>query len=223
MRAVNVIQGAQTLFEIGVSDALTGAALPNARVGIEVRPRGDDWAALPFDVRSVGAGRFAVSASFLDLKARLSLGVVTDFRLTLRCPGFETVSRRRRLLATDMQIESGAITLAGRSVTQRSLRGAPIRIDVPLRPPAVRLAGVVLRDGDLSAGIAGADVTLNGDAATTVQTDAAGRFLFPAIPLRRTVRVAATAGADTTARTHLIDYREPTNRLTLNVKTQPTN
>jgi len=223
MRAVSVIQGPATLLEVIATDALTGAPLPHAQVQFEARPRRGDWAELPFPVKSVGGGVFAAAAGPQALRAALHLGVNTTFRVTVRCRGCTELSDRLRLLASDMQMVERTADIGGQSVTRHVLAGAPLRVEAPLSPPAVRLAGIVVRNGDLTDVVPGADVTLDGDAASTVQTDAEGRFLFEGVPVQRTVRVAATAGADAATRTHQLDYRQPTNRVMLNMNTQPSN
>ena len=223
MRAASVLQGPQTFFVIDVTDAVSGEPLNSAKIGLESRPRRGDWSPFPFEPRQAGPGTFVFGGSLRAFLAKVRVGVATDFRLTVRCPGYADVTKRHRVLARDMRISDIGVNIKGIASRQKKLRGAPFEIPVTMTPPVVRLAGMVMRDGDLSAGVAGADVTLNNDATTTIQTDASGRFLFDALPLERTVQVAASKGTDDASQTHLINYRQPTNRLTLNFKTEPSN
>ena len=223
MRAASVLQGPQTLFVIEVTDGVSGSAIEGAQITMEMRPRSGEWAPFPFEARAAGAGRYVIGAPLRLLQTRVRTNVRTDFRVTVCASGYEDGVVTERIVRNDMRVDTSQTDVSGISVSRQNLRGAPFTISVVMSPPTVRLAGVIVRDGDLAAGVDGADVTLDGDAGTTITTDATGRFLFPALPLQRTVEVAASKGADSAARTHLIDYRKPTNRLTLNFKTAPTN
>ncbi|NBD30765.1 MAG: hypothetical protein GVY31_12095 [Alphaproteobacteria bacterium] len=217
-----VFSGAQVLVRVQVTDAVSGRPLPDAQVVPSIKTAGAAYRPSPFGLRNRRDGWFVMGPSHLALTAGTRIGVTTRFRFDTSLPGFAPAQAEVLISPASFAEVEEEVVVAGVATRRRRIADAPFELRIALDPLPVRLAGQLVQDNDLSDPVSGATVTVDGNAARAVTTDADGRFLIGALPLAQSVEVTANKGADSVTVTHVIDFKTPTNQLTLSFLTEPT-
>lgn len=217
-----VLSGAQVLVRVQVTDAVSGLPLPAAEISTAIQSGAADYRPCPFALRNMRDGWFVMGVSHLALTAAVQIGVTTRFRFTVSLSGYAPKDVELVIDPASFAEVEEDVAVAGVTVKRPRIADAPFEQRISLDPLPVRLAGQLVQDNDLSDPVSGATVTVDGDAPGAQVTDAFGRFLFDALPLAQSVEVVATKGADSVTASHVIDFRTPTNQLTLSFVTEPT-
>ncbi len=218
---IEALAAAQTLLRIKVSDSVSGAALPDAAIETSIKTTVGDYRPSPFALRNMRDGWSVLGVSHRELTARVRIGVTTRFRFAVTRPGYAAAEEELFIAPGDFTAVEEDVNVGGITLRRARIAGAPFEQRITLDPLPVRLVGQLVQDNDLTDPVAGATITLDGDAGGAQTTDAEGRFRFDALPLVQTVEVTAEKGDDETAVTHIIDFKQPTNQLTLSFITEP--
>lgn len=214
--------GAQALIRLRVTDLVSGLALPEAEVMTSLKAEEGDgiYRSSPFEFRNMHDGWFIMVINYQALVGKLRLGVATRFKFNVSLRGYEMAEELLLISADDFTAVSEEVVVGDSVIPRRRLRGAPFEQQIVLEPNPVRLAGLVVRDNDLDKPIENVNVMVNDDAANAVMTGGDGRFRFNSLPLKQTVDVTVSEVDNSDTTTHVIDFRNPINHLTLSLITE---
>ena len=196
------------------AERITGRGLPVLTGALSYRVDGGASLALParFAVRAEGFFAFSLQPERDMPKLASAASVV--IRASLRGRGSLEVVSERTVLGSAMALVEQSRTLAGQTLKQLMIVGAPFDVSMEVDPAPVALAGVVLRDHDPSEPVGGVSVSAG---ATTVVTDDSGRFFIASLPLHAVASLTLTEGGTPTVVSLPIDYERPVNRATFSL------
>jgi hypothetical protein len=145
-----------------------------------------------------------------DVAAAAAVTLRAEFGFTSRAP----IVSERTVAGSTLALGDTEHTVAGQTVTLRTILNAPVDLSIESDPAPVALQGIVLRAHDPAQPVP--DVLVAVGSVNTV-TDAQGRFFLTQLPLLAEAVVEVTDGGTTTEHALHIDYERPVNSVTLSL------
>lgn len=197
-----------------VFDSVSGRGLERYAVSLSYSHSGGAGA-LPVRTGRRADGWFSAAVPDVQQLPDLSGFAEVELSVHVTVPGRPTVEETISVPGAELAVVTTSREVAGTTVTVAQMPGAPRTVTIPVAPPPVALAGVVLRDHDPAEPVAGVAVAVDGVPSTV--TDAAGRFLLPALPVA--AEVVISLGEDPERRQYVVrpDYDRPVNVITLSL------
>ncbi len=204
----------QALVKGRMSETITGRGLEIADAALESGQDGQS-APIPAKLVTKPGGYFALQLDPGRDMPDLAGGGAVTLTMHLILSGRDPVEVARVVHPADLAVADHEVTAAGRTVTVKTVAGAPLDFSTALPPAAVALAGTLLRDHDPSDPITGVEVRADGGAPAV--TDAGGRFFIAALPVAEIVTLTLREGADETSVPFRPDYALRINTITLSL------
>lgn len=197
-----------------LSERITGRGLAATSATLSLRVGAGPWRPLATRFQARTEGYFAFDLvpdrDMPDVAAAPAVTLRAEFLRRSAAP----LASERTVAGSVLALADQTRSVAGGTVTVRTVAGAPVDLSFEADPAPVALQGIVLRDHDPAEPIAGVEIATGGSQAVS---DAAGRFFLPALPLLAEVTLALTENATTTNHAFRIDYAQPVNTVTLSL------
>ena len=207
------LAGTQVLVCGRVFDSISGRGVDRFTVTLTYTHK-DGSGRLPLRLQHRADGWYALVADASLLPDFTGVGTVT---LTARVdrPGRDPVGLSHDVEEAAFVRARTPAVIGGTPVVLTTVPAAPFTFSAAIAPQPVALVGVLVRDNDPSAPVAGREVAVDGG--QPVETDEAGRFFVPALPVKAAVTITVANTPQVVTHPFRPDYDHRVNTVTISL------